>query len=85
MTNRVRLLATSANQSYPVALEIIFYIGFLIAFVVKSLTTSPKISVFVIDWQASRLLDLAPSKSDLTFHYDRDNLAGSHVDRKSVV
>ncbi|KAM4118764.1 hypothetical protein ACJW30_03G006400, partial [Castanea mollissima] len=28
---------TSANQSYPVALEIIFYIGFLIAFAVKSL------------------------------------------------
>nr|ARC97321.1 NADH-plastoquinone oxidoreductase subunit 4 [Alchemilla pectinata] len=27
---------TSANQSYPVALEIIFYIGFLIAFAVKS-------------------------------------------------
>ncbi|KAM0028674.1 NAD(P)H-quinone oxidoreductase chain 4 [Helianthus debilis subsp. tardiflorus] len=26
---------TSVNQSYPVALEIIFYIGFLIAFVVK--------------------------------------------------
>ena len=27
---------TSANQSYPMALEIIFYIGFLIAFAVKS-------------------------------------------------
>nr|AWI72190.1 NADH dehydrogenase subunit 4 [Laxoplumeria baehniana] len=27
---------TSANQSYPVALEIIFYIGFFIAFAVKS-------------------------------------------------
>ena len=27
---------TSANQSYPIALEIIFYIGFLIAFAVKS-------------------------------------------------
>nr|YP_010193761.1 NADH-plastoquinone oxidoreductase subunit 4 [Elaeocarpus decipiens]QXO02018.1 NADH-plastoquinone oxidoreductase subunit 4 [Elaeocarpus glabripetalus]QZQ52923.1 NADH-plastoquinone oxidoreductase subunit 4 [Elaeocarpus decipiens] len=27
---------TSANQSYPAALEIIFYIGFLIAFAVKS-------------------------------------------------
>uniref|UniRef100_A0AB38ZH95 NADH dehydrogenase subunit D n=1 Tax=Desmidorchis retrospiciens TaxID=197251 RepID=A0AB38ZH95_9GENT len=27
---------TSANQSYPVVLEIIFYIGFLIAFAVKS-------------------------------------------------
>nr|YP_009136650.1 NADH dehydrogenase subunit 4 [Viola seoulensis]YP_009996191.1 NADH-plastoquinone oxidoreductase subunit 4 [Viola philippica]YP_010173715.1 NADH-plastoquinone oxidoreductase subunit 4 [Viola prionantha]YP_010425577.1 NADH-plastoquinone oxidoreductase subunit 4 [Viola patrinii]USL46731.1 NADH-plastoquinone oxidoreductase subunit 4 [Viola phalacrocarpa]AKE07255.1 NADH dehydrogenase subunit 4 [Viola seoulensis]QNQ65240.1 NADH-plastoquinone oxidoreductase subunit 4 [Viola philippica]QSJ54341.1 len=27
---------TSANQSYPVALEILFYIGFLIAFAVKS-------------------------------------------------
>lgn len=27
---------TLANQSYPVALEIIFYIGFLIAFAVKS-------------------------------------------------
>nr|YP_010628007.1 NADH dehydrogenase subunit 4 [Begonia baccata]WBN94917.1 NADH dehydrogenase subunit 4 [Begonia baccata] len=27
---------TSANQSYPVALEIIFYIGFLIVFAVKS-------------------------------------------------
>ena len=27
---------TSANQSYPVALEIFFYIGFLIAFAVKS-------------------------------------------------
>nr|YP_010737634.1 NADH-plastoquinone oxidoreductase subunit 4 [Filipendula camtschatica]WEQ71720.1 NADH-plastoquinone oxidoreductase subunit 4 [Filipendula camtschatica] len=27
---------TSANQSYPVSLEIIFYIGFLIAFAVKS-------------------------------------------------
>nr|YP_010727107.1 NADH dehydrogenase subunit D [Filipendula vestita]WDZ66650.1 NADH dehydrogenase subunit D [Filipendula vestita] len=27
---------TSANQSYPVALEIIFYIGFIIAFAVKS-------------------------------------------------
>uniref|UniRef100_A0A1Y3BU67 Putative NADH:quinone oxidoreductase/Mrp antiporter, membrane subunit n=1 Tax=Helianthus annuus TaxID=4232 RepID=A0A1Y3BU67_HELAN len=26
---------TSVNQSYPVALEIIFYIGFLIAFAVK--------------------------------------------------
>nr|AOW68678.1 NADH-plastoquinone oxidoreductase subunit 4 [Intsia bijuga] len=29
-------LETSANQSYPLALEIIFYIGFLIAFAVKS-------------------------------------------------
>nr|YP_009317436.1 NADH dehydrogenase subunit 4 [Coccinia grandis]AOX48725.1 NADH dehydrogenase subunit 4 [Coccinia grandis]AOX48810.1 NADH dehydrogenase subunit 4 [Coccinia grandis] len=27
---------TSANQSYPIALEILFYIGFLIAFAVKS-------------------------------------------------
>ncbi|KAB2097067.1 hypothetical protein ERO13_A01G139671v2, partial [Gossypium hirsutum] len=27
---------TLANQPYPVALEIIFYIGFLIAFIVKS-------------------------------------------------
>nr|QWY89263.1 NADH-plastoquinone oxidoreductase subunit 4 [Testulea gabonensis] len=27
---------TSANQSYPVSLEIVFYIGFLIAFAVKS-------------------------------------------------
>nr|YP_009584678.1 NADH dehydrogenase subunit 4 [Viola phalacrocarpa]QBL56741.1 NADH dehydrogenase subunit 4 [Viola phalacrocarpa] len=27
---------TSANQSYPVALEILFYVGFLIAFAVKS-------------------------------------------------
>ncbi|KAJ6287937.1 hypothetical protein OIU76_028836 [Salix suchowensis] len=27
---------TSVNQSYPMTLEILFYIGFLIAFVVKS-------------------------------------------------
>ncbi len=40
--------------------------------------------VFAIDWQASRLLDPTPSKSDLTFHYDRDNLAGSHVNRKDL-
>lgn len=36
--------------------------------------------VFAIDWQASRLLDPTPSKSDLTFHYDWD--AGSRVNRK---
>ncbi|TYH39081.1 hypothetical protein ES332_D12G156300v1 [Gossypium tomentosum] len=35
---------TLANQSYPVALEIIFYIGFLIAFVLHLLCESVQFS-----------------------------------------
>ncbi|CAN1201689.1 NAD(P)H-quinone oxidoreductase chain 4, chloroplastic [Linum perenne] len=35
LMNQHSILETSANQSYPVALEIFFYIVFLIAFAVK--------------------------------------------------